>query len=156
VADFTVDYAPWPVAADRKVWETRRFTLPLGTNITRMVSTIGSGSKAPLLVAIGLQKQPTQGGAAAFVADRATGRFTLWTREDPDKGAMGIAVLVDPAMIAQVTDDFDNHLIVVRVEPGKPFVYYMGSTWSKSVDFHDRAAWETYVAAQRPDFVPPK
>ena len=35
VASFQVDYAPWPVDVSRKVWETRTFTLPLGTNFTR-------------------------------------------------------------------------------------------------------------------------
>ena len=39
VASFKVDYAPWPVDVERKVWESRTFTLPLGTNFTRMVST---------------------------------------------------------------------------------------------------------------------
>lgn len=154
-ADFTVDYAPWPVGTQRKVWETRRFTLPLGTNFTRMVSTFGSDAKGPLLVAVGLQKAPTEQGRAAFVADRANGRFTIWTPEDPDKGAMGVALLVDPAMIADVVDDFDNHLVILRVEPGKPFVYYMGATWSKSRDFHARAAWEAYVAKERPSFKAP-
>ncbi|MBT0669368.1 glycoside hydrolase family 88 protein [Novosphingobium profundi] len=155
VADFTVDYAPWPVGTARKVWETRRFTLPLGSNFTRMVSTIGSDSKAPLLVAIGLQKAPTEAGRGHFVADAASGRFTLWTPEDPDKGAMGLALMVDPAMIAEIVDDYDNHLVVLRVEPGKPFVYYMGSTWSKSLDFHDERAWQAYVATSTPDFAPP-
>src|SRR6185436_295197 len=31
VAEFEVEYAPWPVAVERRVWETRRFSLPLGT-----------------------------------------------------------------------------------------------------------------------------
>jgi hypothetical protein len=43
---------------------------------------------------------------------------------------------------------------LVKVEPGKPFVYYMGAVWDKGLDFHDRASWEGYVRDQKPDFDP--
>lgn len=156
VADFAVDYAPWPVDTARKVWETRRFTLPLGTNFTRMVSTIASDRPEPLLVGIGIQKRPTAPAAASFTADRATGRFSFWGPTDPDKGAMAVALMVDPAMIADVTEDADNYLVILKVAPGRPFVYYMGAAWSKGLDFHDRAAWERYVRGQAPSFAIPK
>ncbi|MDO6412875.1 glycoside hydrolase family 88 protein [Sphingomonas sp. BIUV-7] len=151
-ADFEVDYAPWPVGIDRKAWETRRFTLPLGTNFTRMVSTIGSDKSGPMLVGVAIQKRATSDKAGSWKPDRATGRFTFWSPTDPDKGAMGIALMVDPAMIADVKEDADNYLILLRVTPAKPFVYYMGATWSKSLDFHDEAAWVAYVKDQKPAF----
>jgi len=31
----------------------------------------------------------------------------------------------------EVRQDFDNYLVLIRVEPGKPFVYYMGAAWDK-------------------------
>jgi hypothetical protein len=67
---------------------------------------------------------------------------------------MGIAVMVDPAAIVEFRQDYDNYLVLVRVTPGKPFVYYEGAAWSKGLDFHDKAAWQAYVDAQRPDFDP--
>ena len=155
-ADFEVDYAPWPVDVVRKVWETRRFTLPVGTNFTRMVSTLRSDTPGPLVVGIGIQKKPTTTQLGTFTADRARGRFSLWTPTDPDKGAMGVAVMVDPKQIADVVEDADNYIVLVTVTPGRPLVYYMGATWSKSRDFHDRETWERYVAAQTPDFTPPR
>ena len=36
----------------------------------------------------------------------------------------------------------------------QPLVYYMGATWDKAPDFHDRASWETYVRDQKLDFDP--
>jgi rhamnogalacturonyl hydrolase YesR len=156
VADFAVDYAPWPVGVGRKAWETRRFTLPLGTNFTRMVSTISSDRPDPLLVGIGIQKRPTLPAAGTLTADAKTGRFSFWGPNDPDKGAMAVALMVDPAMIAEVTEDADNYLVILKVTPGKPFVYYMGAAWSKGLEFHDRAAWETYVRGQKPSFAVPK
>ncbi len=155
MADFAVDYAPWPVDIGRKVWETRRFTLPLGSNFTRMVSTINSNKSGSMLVAIGIEKKPTSAEAGKLDADRALGRFVFWSPEDPDKGAMGIAIMVDPTMIADVIDDADNRLILLRVKPAKPFVYYMGATWSKRGDFPTAESWRAHIMAQNPNFTVP-
>ena len=151
-ADFSVDYAPWPVGVARAVWETRRFTLPMGTNFTRMVSTMQSNRKGALAVAIGIAKRPTSTQPGQFIADRAHDRFVFWSPEDPVTGAMGVAVMVDPAQIAEVTVDADNWLVVLKVQPGRAFVYYSGATWSRRGDFPDYAAWRAYVSAQSPDF----
>lgn len=63
-AEFEVTYAPWPVDVLRTVSEMRRFELPLGSNFTRMVSTIRSTKPGPLLVGIGLAKHATGLGPA--------------------------------------------------------------------------------------------
>ena len=154
VAKFSVDYAPWPVDVDRKVWETRTFSLPLGTNFTRMVSTISSDKPGPLVVGIGISKRKRASGSGVFRKDLASGRVTFWEPADPDKGSMAIALMVDPKSVVEVRQDFDNYLILVKVEPGKPFVYYMGAAWDKGLDFHTPAEWDAYVAAQTPDFDP--
>ena len=156
VASFKVDYAPWTVGTGRKVWETRTFTLPLGTNFTRMVSTIGSDSKAPLTIAIGITKKPTADKAGALTVDKAKGVLSFWDATDPDKGTMGVALLVDPRQIVDVTETDSDYLVLLKVNPGKPFVYYMGAAWDKGLDFHSRAAWEAYVLAQKPSFAPAK
>jgi hypothetical protein len=62
--------------------------------------------------------------------------------------------MVDPASVVEVRQDFDNYLLLVKVEAGKPFVYYMGAAWDKGLDFHTAAEWDAYVAAQKPDFDP--
>jgi hypothetical protein len=154
VASFSVDYAPWPVDVDRKVWETRTFTLPLGTNFTRMVSTISSDKPGPLVVGIGISKRKGPNGSGVFTKDLGAGRVSYWEPTDPVKGTMGVALMVDPKALVEVRQDADNYLVLVRVEPGKPFVYYMGAAWDKGLDFHDRASWEAYVKGQAPDFDP--
>ena len=154
VASFTVDYAPWPVDVDRKVWESRTFTLPLGTNFTRMVSTISSDKPGPLVVGIGISKRKGPSGSGVFTKDLGAGRVSYWEPTDPVKGTMGIALMVDPKALVEVRQDSDNYLVLVKVEPGKPFVYYTGAAWDKGLDFHDRAGWEAYVKAQTPDFDP--
>jgi rhamnogalacturonyl hydrolase YesR len=153
-ASFKVSYAPWKVVETRQVWESRTFTLPLGTNFTRMVSTFGSNAKGPITVALGITKAPTAKQAGDLRADRAKGVFSFWDVTDPDKGTMGVALLVDPAQIVDVVETDSDWLVLVKVTPGKPFVYYMGAAWDKGLDFHSRAEWETYVFAQEPDFNP--
>ncbi|WP_288936012.1 DUF4861 family protein [uncultured Sphingomonas sp.] len=156
VADFTVDYAPWPVDVGRSVWETRRFTLPLGTQFTRLVSTISSDRPGPLLVGIGIGKRTVTQGAGELTVDRSRGLLSWWSPADGDHGRMGIALRVDPAMLADVRQDADTYLVLVRVTPGKPFVYYSGSAWSRGRGgFTTRAHWDAYVRDERLDFTVP-
>ena len=155
VADFTVDYDPWPVDTLYTVRETRRFTLPAGTNFTRLTSTLTSSSDAELVVGIGLAKRPMNGGALGEIAkDAANARMSWWGPPDGDKGRMAAAVIVDPAAFAGFAEDADNYLILVRVTPGKPYVYYSGAAWDRGGDFATREAWESYVADQHPGFRP--
>jgi len=154
VARFSVDYAPWPVDVDRKVWETRTFSLPLGTNFTRMVSTIRSDKPGPLVVGIGISKRKRAGGSGVFRKDLAPGRVTFWEPADPEKGSMAIALMVDPKSVVEVRQDFDNYLVLIKVQPGKPFVYYMGAAWDKGLDFHTPAEWDAYVTGAKADFDP--
>lgn len=155
VADFTVDYEPWPVDTLRTVRETRRFTLPAGTNFTRLTSTIASSSDAGLIVGIGISKRPISGARLGEIArDEATARMSWWGLADGDKGRMAAAVIVDPAAFAGFAEDADNYLVLVRVTPGKPFVYYSGAAWDRGGDFATQADWTAHVDAQRPDFRP--
>ncbi len=155
-ADFAVDYAPWPVDVVRKVWETRRFTLPLGTHFTRMVSTLHSDRQGILTVGIGIGKRPT-GDGGELTVDRARGLLSWWGPGSSDHGRMAVAIRVDPARIVDIRQDADNYLVLLRAEPGKPFVYYSGSAWSLGQGgFRTRAAWDRYAAAQPLDFTPPR
>lgn len=153
-ARFSVDYRPWPVDVARRVWETREFSLPLGSSFTRMTSTLQSDSAEPLIVGIGISKRRNDAGAGFVTKDAEHGRLMFWEPENPEHGGLGVAILVDPATVEGFTEDADNYLILVRVTPGQPFTYYMGSAWDRGLDFHDRAGWETFVAGQAPDFTP--
>lgn len=147
-ASFEVDYAPWPVDVGRTVSETRRFSLSTGTNFTRILSTITSDHPDPLTIGIGLCKRPNNFGQSAFFQDRQIGAFSAWGATDPDHGNMGIAVLVDPAMISDVVADADNYLVLLNVRPGQQFGYSIGAAWDRGLDFHSRADWEAYVRAE--------
>lgn len=151
-ARFSVTYRPWPVDVVRTVSERREFSLPLGSNFTRMTSTLTSNSDAPLIVAIGISKRSNDNGRGFVTRDAAHGRLMFWEPENPEHGSLGIALAVDPATVEGFTEDADNYLILVRVTPGQPFTYYMGSAWDRGLDFATRSAWEDYVANQSFDF----
>jgi len=157
VADFEVRYATWPVDVGRTVWETRRFTLPLGTHFTRLVSTLSSDKPGPLIVGIGIGKRTTIADKDGEVTiDRARGLLSWWGPETGDHGRMAIALRVDPAMIVDVKTDADNHLVLLRVMPGKPFIYYSGSAWSLgNGNIRTRAAWDSYARDAKLDFAVP-
>lgn len=151
-ARFSVTYRPWPVDVVRTVSETRAFSLPLGSNFTRMTSTLSSNTDAPLIVGIGISKRSNDNGRGFVTRDAEHGRLMFWEPENPEHGSLGIAIAVDPAMIEGFTEDADNYLILVRVTPGRPFTYYMGSAWDRGLDFSSRQAWEDFVARQSFDF----
>jgi len=151
-ARFSVTYRPWPVDVVRTVSETREFSLPIGSNFTRMTSTLSSNSDAPLIVGIGISKRSNDNGRGFVTRDAEHGRLMFWEPENPEHGSLGIAIAVDPARVEGFAEDADNYLILVRVTPGQPFTYYMGSAWDRGLDFHDRPSWEEFVARQSFDF----
>ena len=155
VADFVVDYDAWPVDTYFTVRETRRFTLPAGTNFTRQSSTITSSSDAELIVGIGISKRPINGGKLGDVKrDAARARLSWWGPADNDKGRMAAAVIVDPSAFVGFAEDADNYLVLVRVRPGHAFVYYSAAAWDRGGDFATREAWQAYVDVQQSRFEP--
>jgi len=154
VASFEVGYAPWPVDVVRTVSETRRFTLPVGTNFTRMVSTLRSSKPGAMMVGIGIGKHTTGIGKEEVTKDAAHGFLSVWSAPASGKGAMAVAILFDPMTLVKITEDNDNYLVILREKPGVPFVYYSGAAWDQGPDFRDHDSWTAYVRAQHPDFDP--
>jgi len=154
IASFEVRYAPWPVDVVRTVSETRRFTLPLGTNFTRLVSTMRSSRPGTLLVGIGIGKHTTATGKEEVTRDAAHGFLSVWSAPAEGKGSMAVAILFDPRTLVKIAEDADNYLVILREKPGRPFVYYSGAAWDRGLDFRDHDAWTAYVRAQHPDFDP--
>ena len=85
------------------------------------------------------------------------GAREVYLIEEPMAAAIGAGLPIhEPVgnMVVDIGADADNYLIRVRVSPGKPFVYYIGSAWDQGLDFKSREACETYVTAERLNFDP--
>jgi hypothetical protein len=144
---FEVDYAPWPVDVIRQVSETRAFSLPLGSNFTRMTSTLTSDSDAPLTVGIGIARRKPAAPASAILRDVKTGELSVWGPAAAE-GTIGITIKVDPASVAGFAQDAENYLILITVQPGKAFSYYIGAAWDGGQDFRSQAEWQAHANSE--------
>lgn len=148
-AIFELSYNTWS-ADGVYVSEVKRFTVDAGHNLDRIESTwTASGNVKELTVAVGLNRNPTDRGQdpdIALTARAGDGSFTQWIRQKSN-GQLGTAVIVPGAEFAGFAEDARNHLVLAKVAPGKPLVYFAGAGWDRSGQFRDQAEWEAHVAA---------
>jgi hypothetical protein len=142
-------YAPWDIGGGRKVWERRTITLEAGSNLNRIVSRIDSDAPGELVVGIGIVRRAAEGGEATF--DKRAGMIAYWQPPDPVSGTIGCGVRVDPATLVRLLEADGHYLALIKVTPGKPFVYYAGAGWSKG-GFPSQLDWEKYLRNYRTDF----
>lgn len=146
-AAIELTYAPW-ASGDRKVWETRKITLEAGSNLNRSVSTIQTDKPGALIVGIGISRR--DGDVA--VVDKSRGLLACSERKPGPNGTIYCGVLVDPRALVDFAETERDRLALIKVEPGKPFVYYAGAGWSKSGDFPNAESWERYLREYRTRF----
>jgi hypothetical protein len=101
-------------------------------------------------VGIGINQIAGENGEAILDAKR--GLISYWQPVDRVNGSIGCGVLVDPATVVRFTSADHHYLALIKVSPGKPFVYYAGAGWSKGGDFPDGEAWVKYLRAYPADF----
>jgi hypothetical protein len=162
VASFRVHFDTWDIGNGRTADETRTFSLPAGTNFTRLVSTINSNQPGELMVGIGITKRKSgtknqaggvYEGEGKWIQDKDKGLMIYWEPEQKPNGTTGLAVIVDPSSLVKFYNDSpDENLVIVKVTPGKPWVYYMGACWDKGLDFHSEKEWEDYTRGYKPNF----
>jgi hypothetical protein len=138
---FELTYDAWD-AAGIKVLERKRVSLDAGQNLDRFESryTI-EGSAASLAHAIGIRKLKATEAQAA----RDRGILRTW---EPVKegGELGQAVLVDPALVNDWTEDDLNYYVLTKIPAGAPCVSYSGFAWTVNGDFKNVADWDRYLA----------
>jgi hypothetical protein len=142
-AVFELTYDAWD-AAGRKVSETKRIALDAGANLSRIASTFRSETPGPLSVGVGIveRKEPGQ-----FVKDEAEGWMSYWEPALPPNGSIACAVVFPAGQLTGFAQADGNFLATATAQVDRPFVYYAGAGWSKSGDFPDAKAWESYVRA---------
>jgi hypothetical protein len=146
---FELTYAPWD-AGGRRVTETKRISLDLGSNLTRYEEHISASTPLPNCT-IGLTLHEQKGEVKA---DRAAGWFRYW--EPVDDSFLGTGVVVAPRYITAYQDHRsaakDESQLYVVTKPAKDeVVFYAGFGWQKSGQFKAAAEWDAYLAgfAQR-------
>jgi hypothetical protein len=146
---FELGYAPFEAGPNLKVTETKRITLDAGTNFNRLASTFkveGGGAKLDVGVGIGIGKHPS--------SDLKTDKTWMrtWEAVKDDNSSLACAVVLPPGTSASIkATDLDTFL-VAKASPNVPFVYYMGSEWSKRPGgAADAGAWTKAVQDETRD-----
>lgn len=149
-AIFELSYDTWD-ANGVFVSEKKRYTVDAGHNLDRVESTFAATGNAPnITVAIGLHKTPADRGQDPQIAAapaEGTGSFTQWIVQKTN-GNLATAVIVPGSEFAGYAEDSRNHLVLAKVVPGQPLVFYAGAGWSKAGEFTSQQAWLDYVATE--------
>ena len=137
---FELTFDDWD-AGGRRVSETKRISIDAGSNLSRVESTFTSAKSGKIVVGVGIVQRP---GGGQLAKDAAGGWMSYWEPELPPNGHTACGVII-PGGVSGFTEADGNFLALAAATPGKPFVHYIGAGWSKSGDFADAAAWETYL-----------
>ena len=139
---FELSYA-WNVAGKRFT-ETKRIALDAGRNLNIIeIRFVGLAPEDSPLIACGVVKRKN---VTVQVSDDGS-RAALWgpTNDDSANGFLGTGIVLDPASVARRIEDSVHVLLLGRMVEGRPFRYLAGAGWTRSGDFSDAAAWQTYL-----------
>lgn len=142
-AVFELHYKAWD-AAGVPVSEIKRFTVDAGHYLDRIDSTFQYPGEAPLTIAVGLNKSPSDKGQQPEIATTRDGALLLQWVTQASNGAFGTAVVL-PGAHGFAQDEL-NELILAKAVSGKPLRYYAGGAWSRAGDITSRAQWERLAA----------
>ncbi|MBD8528450.1 MULTISPECIES: DUF4861 family protein [unclassified Massilia] len=144
-AVFELSYDAWD-AAGTKVSEVKRFTVDAGHQLDQIDSTFTFSGPQQLTVAVGLNKTPSdkkQDPKIAVVRSESDPSLLQWVQQ-ASNGSIGTAIVLPGA--SGFADDALNHLVLAKVESGKPLRYYAGAAWDRAGHITSQEAWTAYVA----------
>lgn len=138
---FELGYEPFDVQGTA-VSEVKRIALDAGSNFDHFRSLYRpQGSATPLTAAIGLKK--VSGETKEF--NREHGWLAVWQKMEKGQGMQGVAIILDPAVLKQQTEDKGNNLLLASVGSDNTLSYWAGFVWDKTGQCRDFSAWKTYV-----------
>lgn len=138
---FDLTFADWD-GGGRQLGQSQRISIDAGSNFTRVESRFTSAKPATLSVAVGISQRP---GDGKLTKDLAGGSMSYWEPELAPNGSIACAVVIPNGAASGFAEADGNFLALRKAATGKAFVHYLGAGWSKSGDFADVQAWESYV-----------
>ncbi|MDB5749003.1 MAG: hypothetical protein JWP72_3851 [Massilia sp.] len=143
-AVFELTYDGWDAGGTR-VTEVKRFTVDAGHQLDQIDSTFTFTGPRQITVAVGLNKSPSDKNQAPTIAVAKNERdpsLLQWVQQ-ASNGAMGTAIVLPSS--TGFAEDALNHLILAKVESGKPLRYYAGAAWDRAGHIVSQEAWTAYV-----------
>jgi hypothetical protein len=148
---FELGYPAFEVGPGVKVTETKRITLDAGHSFNRIASTFKVEGAAPALtVGVGVAKHAG--------ADLKTDKLWIrtWEPLPESNGNLGCAVMLPAGMGATLKPTDSDTFLLAKAKPGVPFVYYMGSEWTKRPGgAGDAAGWTKALQEEARDVAAP-
>ncbi|HYN42448.1 MAG TPA: DUF4861 family protein [Thermoanaerobaculia bacterium] len=139
---FELTYEAWD-AGGAKVSEVKRVTLDAGSRFNRFESFYSAEGGAPVAHAAGLKKA----AGAAIRVEKADGTIRSWEPIKGDNGNLGLALVVDPATLAEVVEAEGNVLAVGKPSAQRPAVHWAGSAWDRGGEVKNVEEWDRAIAA---------
>ncbi|MGB8226518.1 MAG: DUF4861 domain-containing protein [Sedimentisphaerales bacterium] len=141
-AIFELTYKPWQFG-DRKVGETKRISLDLGSNFNRIESRFDADVN-DVTLAVGIVKCEKRGGHEIFAKDKRW--LSYWQNIHPKFGTIGCGVILPKdAARNESVDESKNYLLLAKPNGFRSITYYAGAGWSKSAQFDSEAKWTAFV-----------
>lgn len=148
---FELDYETFD-ANGQKISAMRRTQLDAGQNLNHIIMTFKpEGGAKDVIAAIGLKKTLVDKGVLEHGKDFNKEHGWLTKFEDVEKkaGQQGLAAIVDdPELIQQQTEDARNQFLIVKVPADGKLSYRAGFFWDTANQFKDYDAWKKYVDEQ--------
>lgn len=123
-----------------KVSERKRITLDAGSQFDHFQSFYQPQSAAALTSGIGLKK--AKGEVTQF--DAGHGWLAKWEPVEKNAGQQGLAIIVDPKLLAGRSEDQRNLLLLAKA-PNNVASYWAGFAWDKAGRIATFADWKTHV-----------
>lgn len=136
---FRLDYAPFK-AGEAELTETRIISLDANSHFNK-IEEIYAGAPQDMPVAAGIVTRPEPGDT---LMDASNGAVAYWEPQNNDNGDnnghIGIGMIFPDRLTDVVAEN--GHLLALTTYPkaGEPFIYYMGTGWSKA-DVGSAAQW---------------
>lgn len=136
---FRLDYAPFK-AGETELTETRIISLDANSRFNR-IEEIYIGSPENMPVVAGIVTRPEPGDV---LREASEGLLAYWEPQNNDNGDNNGHIGIGLVFPEQLTDIVvaDEHFLAQAIYPeaGRPFVYYMGTGWSRA-DIESADVW---------------
>ncbi len=141
---FELEYEPFDVAGI-SVAEVKRITLDAGHQLSKFESFykpyVRPGQTVQLVMGVGLKKVKGE----QLELNPQEGWFLKWEPMEKNAGYQGLALVFQPSVYLEKTEDKLNHLVLVRLD-GVHGTYWAGYCWDKAGIITNPAAWKQYVS----------
>jgi hypothetical protein len=141
---FELTYDPFDVNGI-SVAETKRISLDAGQNLDHFQSFYkpftNPGRPASLVTGIGLRKVRSE----QKELNAEHGWLVKWEDMEKHGGQQGMAIVFDPKLFVQQTEDKLNQLVLENVPENGVADYWAGFCWDKAGQFTNSESWKKYV-----------